>query len=274
LTIEEVEGYALVDLDNLGDLASVLGIYKYQEPEPNSSSPKGRKAAKSFPSFLYRTDEPRIENCNWHFPLQLIGSEKLDGSSITLFFRQGEFGICSRNVNLSLTEEKVIDRKNDWWSRILAFFGKDINIYDTFPSENPFVVVGLPYLNKLVEYCTKQGIDMALRGELVGYGASAGSGNKNNPHSQVEPTIYFYGADFFYNGVAQKMPHLEYIGNIVGFGFEHPRIVFNQSFDSLEDLKKACNNYFSNNVIEGIVVRDPLSKLSAKVMNNEYDSKK
>lgn len=33
-------------------------------------------------------------------------------------------------------------------------------------------------------------------------------------------------------------------------------------------------DYFSDNLIEGIVIRHPLSTMSAKVMNDEYDSKK
>jgi len=35
-----------------------------------------------------------------------------------------------------------------------------------------------------------------------------------------------------------------------------------------------CNQYFKHNMIEGIVVRTPDSKFSAKIMNPEYDAKK
>jgi RNA ligase len=276
LTIAEVEGYAHVDLDNLGDLASVLGIYKYQEPETTQGGGKGRKPAKSFPAGLYRTDEDnykKVKN-SWRFPEQLIGTEKLDGSSITIYSRNAEFGICSRNINLSLTEEKVVGQKTGILNKVLSWFGFDINIYEVVANDSPFVFIGIPYLTKLRDYCAVHGTSIALRGELVGVGASAGSGNKNNPHSSVEPTIYFYGADYFYNGVAKKMPHQEYIELVVGLGFQHPRIVFNQIFDKSEDLEKACENYFSNNLIEGIVVRNHLSTMSAKLMNDEYDSKK
>lgn len=276
LTIQEVEGYAHVDLDDLGDLDSVLGIYKYQEPETTQGGGKGRKPAKSFPKGLYRTDEDNFDKVgdSWKFPLQLIGSEKLDGSSITLYYRDGDYGICSRNVNIPLTYEKAIGQKSGWWNKLLSWFGFDINLYATTQTDSPFITVGLPYLHSLVNYCRDNGVNLALRGELVGAGASSGSGNKNNPHSSVDPTIYFYGADYFHNSISIKMPHQEYIELIVSLSFQHPVIVFNQTFDSSEDLKKVCNDYFSTYLIEGIVVRDPLSKISAKIMNQEYDSKK
>ena len=35
-----------------------------------------------------------------------------------------------------------------------------------------------------------------------------------------------------------------------------------------------CNNYFKDNMIEGIVVRTLDSKFSAKIMNLAYDEKK
>jgi len=35
-----------------------------------------------------------------------------------------------------------------------------------------------------------------------------------------------------------------------------------------------CEEYFSNNMIEGIVIRSLDGKFSAKCMNLEYDSKK
>ena len=41
-----------------------------------------------------------------------------------------------------------------------------------------------------------------------------------------------------------------------------------------EDLLKACEEYFSNNMIEGIVVRSLDGKWSSKIMSLSYDSRK
>lgn len=273
LSVSDLDGYVHVDFDDPGDIGGLLGIYKHQEAEYVPKQGQGRKPAKGFPKGLYRTDEPNIDKERWAFPIQLIGSEKIDGSSITLYYKDGNYGICSRNIDLPLTEEKVVGKKSGMWNIIKSWLGFDINVYETVANDSPFITVGLPYLQRLVGHCVASGKNIALRGELVGAGASAGSGNKNNPHLKVEPTIYFYGADHF-DVVAKKMEHQEYIELVVGLGFQHPTIVFNQLFDSVDDLKKACNSYFSRNLIEGIVVRNLDSTLSAKVMSYEYDSKK
>lgn len=51
-------------------------------------------------------------------------------------------------------------------------------------------------------------------------------------------------------------------------------IIFNQKFETKEDLIKTCNEYFKTNLVEGIVIRSLDSKFSCKFMSLEYDSKK
>ena len=51
-------------------------------------------------------------------------------------------------------------------------------------------------------------------------------------------------------------------------------VVFSQVFNSYDDLKKYCVEYFAKNNIEGIVVKDETGKFSAKLMNDAYDAKK
>ena len=41
-----------------------------------------------------------------------------------------------------------------------------------------------------------------------------------------------------------------------------------------EELLKTCEDYFTNNMIEGIVVRSLDGKWSSKIINLHYDSKK
>ena len=45
-------------------------------------------------------------------------------------------------------------------------------------------------------------------------------------------------------------------------------------FNSKEELLATCEAYFAQDVIEGIVVKTPDARFSAKIMNNYYDSKK
>jgi RNA ligase (TIGR02306 family) len=63
----------------------------------------------NFPSFLKKTDEPRVQN----FPdvlkeiygIEMIGTMKCDGTSTTYYLREDEFGVCSRNLNLTETPD-------------------------------------------------------------------------------------------------------------------------------------------------------------------------
>lgn len=256
----------------LRNLAMVdLGIYKYEAPERNHGGTGKAGASREFPVGLYKTDEVNFNKVNWTFPMQLVGQTKLDGSSVTIYFRNGKGGICSRNLEKPITYKKKTGFKHGLWYKFLSYFGYDRAIYEMVESESEFVKVGKPYLEKLVEYCKEKNISVALRGELVGQGASNGSGNKNNPHSKVDPTIYFFGADWYFDK-AERMPHMEYIELVAALGFQHPTIVFNQTFESREELLKTCEEYFTNNMIEGVVVRSLDGKLSSKVMNLDYDS--
>ena len=258
----------------LKNLATVdLGIYKYEAPERTKGNTGQAGASREFPQGLYKTDEVNFNKVNWTFPMHLIGQCKYDGSSITILVKDGLGKICSRNLEKPITYLKKTGFKHGLWYKFLSYFGYDRGIYTEVESESEFVKVGKPYLDKLVEYCTERKLSVALRGELVGQGASNGSGNKNNPHAKVEPTIYFYGADWFFSN-AERMTHEDYINLVVALGFSHPTIVFNQMFETREDLLKACEEYFSNNMIEGIVVRSLDGKWSSKIMSLSYDSKK
>lgn len=255
-------------------LAATLGIYKYQAPERNQGGTGKAGASREFPKGLYKTDEVRFEKVSWTFPLELVGMEKADGSSITLFSHLKESGICSRNLLKPLTYKKKVGFKNGFWFKLLSLFGYDRNIYKEVESESEFVTIGKPYLEKLEEYCKVNNFTVALRGELVGKGASNGSGNKNNPHVNLEPQILFFGADWYDGNTCQRTTFSSFMSLVHELGFNTPEIVFTKIFNSKEELLETCNNYFKDHLIEGIVVRSLNGKLSAKVMSAEYDSRK
>lgn len=273
LTCDEVFKY-IPNRDHLHE----LGVYKYEAPERNQGGTGKTGASREFPVGLYKTDEVNFNKVNWTFPMHLVGMEKLDGSSITIGCKNGKGFICSRNLEKPITYRKKTGFKKGLVYKFLSYFGYDRNIYTEVESESEFVKIGKPYMNKLVEVCTnpyrREGYrNLVLRGELVGQGASNGSGNKNNPHAKVEPQILFFGVDN-YDGVAKRLDFFDYMGVIVDLDLNHPTVVFNKLFDSREELLKACEEHFSENMIEGIVVRSLDGKFSAKCMNLEYDSRK
>lgn len=286
LPLEEVQkylGFPNVEKTNYTEL---LQITKYEEPEHTNKYGIKTGAGKVFPEGVYKTDEENINNLWNHlenkigYPVTLVGTEKIDGSSITIGIRNNEPFICSRTVNKPLTIKKVSGyRKPTIWEWIKSVFGiiPDLKLYEEVVNDDDFVKYGKPYLDEMVKYSMDNWI---LRGELNG-GKLKGSGNKNNPASKEQANIKFFGADKYHNNVAEKQPYIEFLGITNYFStppsnlpFNRVTEVFNREFTSKEDLLAECNAYFKQNMIEGIVVRTLDSKFSAKVMNLEYDSKK
>jgi len=91
------------------DCTHVLGITKYEPPIPAclSGIAKGK-----FPSFIPKTDETRVQVLQ-HLLDAYKGercyiTEKLDGSSVTYYVNNGEFGVCSRNLELLEDDENSL----------------------------------------------------------------------------------------------------------------------------------------------------------------------
>lgn len=128
------------------DVTELLGIQKWEAPPEFTSA----DARGSFPSFIIKTDQERVQNCYSQVAALFEGNtweetEKCEGSSMTVYFRKsddvedpGEFGVCSRNLNLKESEE------NTFWKMALE----------------------LDLKNKL----TSLGRNVAIQGELCGPG--------------------------------------------------------------------------------------------------------
>lgn len=83
------------------DLTELFGVTKYVKPVPASlvATAKG-----DFPSFIPKTDEPNYQRVPELIELlkghRYYVTEKADGSSTTAYKWKGEFGVCSRNLEL------------------------------------------------------------------------------------------------------------------------------------------------------------------------------
>src|SRR5262249_21257403 len=91
------------------DVTDLLGILKWEPPVPVGM---GGKVKGGFPGFLPKTDETRVQVLEpvlrRHRGKTFYATEKLDGTSFTAFLRQGEFGICSRNLWMDEADESNI----------------------------------------------------------------------------------------------------------------------------------------------------------------------
>lgn len=92
------EGYNVTEL---------LGITKYDPPLPAQLT---GIAKGNFPSFIPRTDETRVQNLqntlDKYQGTRCYITEKLDGSSATYYVNNGDFGVCSRNLDLQEGQSK------------------------------------------------------------------------------------------------------------------------------------------------------------------------
>lgn len=121
------------------DVTDLLKVIKYDPPIPAELAGVAKGL---FPSFIKKTDEERIQNLP-QIIKDFAGKEfnatvKLDGSSCTMYFNNGEFGVCSRNLEL------VESDSNSLWK-----MAKKYDVYNK-----------LKKLNK----------NIALQGELIGEG--------------------------------------------------------------------------------------------------------
>lgn len=143
------------------DVTEILGVTKYEPPLSKSMEVKGE-----FPWFIPKTDAERVQNLSVelaeHSGKIALATEKLDGSSITIFVRLGENGwengICSRNFEL----------KHD--------------------ADNAFVltVKKLSIIEKLQDFCVLNNRQLALQGELIG------AGIQGNKYKLAETDIRFF----------------------------------------------------------------------------------
>jgi RNA ligase (TIGR02306 family) len=121
------------------DVSGLLGIVKWEAPIPAHlvGEIKG-----NFPSSIPKTYQERIQNLKeeldyWkHNNYTFSVEEKLDGSSMTVYLMDGEFGVCSRNLDLTR------DENNSFWK----------------------TAIHLDFENIMRE----MGLEYAIQGELVG----------------------------------------------------------------------------------------------------------
>lgn len=123
------------------DISPLLNIQKWEAPIPAQLAGEVRGM---FPRFIPKTDEERIQNLtaeikDWNdCYLSWEITEKLDGSSMTVYVFQDDCGVCSRNLNLKETEGNTL------WK--------------------------IARSEQLIEKIKSTGKNLALQGELIGEG--------------------------------------------------------------------------------------------------------
>lgn len=219
------------------DVTELLGIVKYEPPIPAELSGKVKG---NFPSFLRKTDEERIQNLSKEFKewegKYFYVTEKLDGSSATFYYKDGVFGVCSRNLELLETEE------NTFWR----------------------VARELDLETKMRDF----GINISIQGELIGEGI------QGNPYKLKGQTVRFfnlfdidlqqYHTLSMMETVVKKQFGLETVP-ILDRHFELPETI--EELLQYADDKSVLNPKFDR---EGVVIRSLDKTISFKVISNKF----
>lgn len=223
------------------DVSERLGIIKYDPaiPAELSGLMKG-----NFPSFLNKTDEERIQNLtrwynNYRDNHDFVATEKLDGSSATFYYNNGEFGVCSRNIDLLETEG------NTFWKA-----ARDMKLEEKMKIFN---------------------INIALQGELIGEGI------QGNPYKIKGHKVMFFNAfdidkqEYYDFDSFRRIIELDF--NLETVPVIYQNMVLPETIDELVKMAEGKSQLNKDTEREGLVFRtqdDIKPRISFKAISNKF----
>lgn len=221
------------------DVTDILNISKYEPPIPASLTGvmKG-----NFPSFIPKTDETRVQVLQKllykYEGEKCYITEKLDGTSVTYYIRDGVFGVCSRNMDLIESDE------NTYWKMARAM---DIE-------------------NKL----RNLGKNIAIQGELVGESIQ---GNKLKIKGQ---TVFFFNVflidEYRYASYNEWKDILENQLELATVPVLSTSYILETDISAILKMSEITSTLCPEVIAEGIVIRLLQSDehVSFKAINNEF----
>jgi len=223
------------------DVAEALGIIKWEMPIPAQLAGvmKG-----PFPSVIPKTDQERVQNlveeiraaCDASSQFEI--TEKLEGSSMTVYRIQGEFGVCSRNIDL------LRDPNNSLWATAIAE-----NIEEK--------------MREVDEHW-----DFAIQGELIGPGI------QNNIYKLSKPEFHVYDVYNIQQGKYLDCDNRR--GLIERMKLKHvPVIAIDKdlgvgSVENILTWAEGASKLNPNQEREGIVFKHIKGGMSFKAISNKY----
>lgn len=228
------------------DVTDVLGVVKWDPPVPAQLAGQVKG---NFPPFIPKTDQERVQNLvhavdEAHFNKDLFEvSMKLDGSSFTCYYYNGNVGVCSRNLELKINDEN---------------------------KDNTFVKLFVE--SGLADYLMSYGRNIAIQGELMGPGIQ---GNREEFTDVVMFIFDIFSIDeqryltpdermAVFEGDEGIFDNTEHIYHV-------PVLANNLPLPSYEEILSLANgSSMYNKVREGIVFKRVDGKFSFKAISNEF----
>ncbi|VTR94896.1 RNA ligase, DRB0094 family OS=Planctomyces limnophilus (strain ATCC 43296 / DSM 3776 / IFAM 1008 / 290) GN=Plim_0508 PE=4 SV=1: RNA_ligase [Gemmata massiliana] len=232
--------------DEDADVTDALGVCKWEPPQTGASG----RARGSFPGFLPKTDETRVQVLEKvlerYQGVEFYLTEKLDGTSFTAFIREGEFGVCSRNMLLDTTDPMST----------LVGVAKRLNLEE-----------------RLRALGAARGFEVAVQGEIIGPGV------QQNKYALKEVALRVFNV--FDVSAYRFLDHADVLTAIAEMGLEAvPQLgtlVLSHGVDELVALSEGMSVLNAKAQREGIVLRPLrevddhyLGRLSFKAINPKF----
>ena len=242
LPISCLDTFGLLEVHEGLDVSDILGITKWEPPIPEELL--GEVAP--FPSLIPKTEVDRVQNLvsdlsQWREDDSLwYRSEKIDGTSMTVYLHNGHFGVCGRNWEFLPSVDNVYTRA----AKSLGIYGSDSK---------------LALLNG----------DFALQGELVGPKI------KGIKYGFSEYAFFLFRVYDIKNGKFLPDSETPKVAGLLGLRVaplieESPVSLKGLTLGDLLDHATSKSIVNSSVNREGVVYSNYSARLSFKVISNEY----
>ena len=221
------------------DVSELLNIIKWERP---MNAQLAGMARGNFPSLIPKTDQERVQNLTKEIAAADAGmlfevTEKLEGSSMTCYLIDGEFGVCSRNLDLKETAD------NTFW-QVARREDIEAKMRDTGPDAQ-----------------------FAIQGELVGPGI------QGNIYKLSQPEFYVFDVYNIKSGEYLKPEFRRAL--IKRMGLNHvplinPGYPIVPSIDGLLEAAEGASVLNAKQEREGIVFKQVDGGMTFKAISNKY----
>lgn len=230
--------FGLVDGE---DVTEQLGIKKWEKP---INAQLAGVCRGNFPTLIPKTDQERCQNLKKEIEQASVAgqlfevTEKLEGSSMTCYLIDGEFGVCSRNMDL------VRDENNTFW-KVAIEQDIETKMRDVFGENN----------------------NAAIQGELIGPGIQGNIYKLSNPQFHAFDIYDIDGGEYlkpiFRRALVNRMglTHVPVLADEkdLGIGTIEELLLWAEGKSVLADTER-----------EGIVFKDMNGGMTFKAISNKY----
>lgn len=233
----QVYGELYQEIEDGYDMTEILGIKKWEKPV---NAQLAGVCKGNFPTLIPKTDQERVQNLKKEITnsqgATFEVTEKLEGSSMTVYQLKGEFGVCSRNMDLKETEG------NSFWATARAD-----GIQEKMAAVDEFW-------------------DFAIQGELIGPGVQGNIYGLSKPEFHVFDVYDIRAGEYLPPDARREL--------IERMGLKHVPVL-NKNYTLNQDVEQIIASAEGQSTMakverEGIVFKETHGGFTFKAISNKY----